>query len=376
MTNSRTGPGNARLRWLRAAGVAAGLIVVWLVVRAIEGGRIEPGLLDLEGEQISHRPVGTVRREELPVRREVIGSIQSRVPIEAASRVAARVVEIAVRAGDRVKRSQVIVTLDASELTAQVAQARGQLSAAQGELARAGADEQRFSALFERGSVTASEHDAAEAAYRGAAGRAAQAQAAVVAARAALDYATVRAPVDGVVVERLAEPGDMAMPGKPLVRLYDEKALRVELEVPEEQAGSIETATPLEVKVDATGAQYHTQVSEIVPASDPTSRSFLVRAPLPSGQHLQPGMFARATFTIGSETVLTVPRDAIAEVGQLETVRVVSDGGIQTRMISLGRGFGDRVEVLAGLAPGEQVVLDVPGPRGSAKPPNDVAVVR
>src|ERR1019366_3277833 len=179
--------------------------------------------------------------------------------VEAASRVSARVIEITVRAGDRVKRDQVIITLDAHDLGAQVAQAQGQLAAAQGELSRATADDKRFSALFARGSVTASEHDAAEAAYRGAAGRVAQAQAAVAAARAGLEYATVRAPADGVVVERLAEPGDMAMPGQPLVRLYDANALRVELQVPENLARNLATATPLDVTVAAAGAVYHTQ---------------------------------------------------------------------------------------------------------------------
>jgi RND family efflux transporter MFP subunit len=253
---------------------------------------------------------------------------------------------------------QVIVRLDASDLNAQTAQAQGELAAAQAELARATADEKRYSALFTRGSVTASERDAAEAAYRGAAGKVAQARAAVTAARAGSEYATVRSPVNGVVVERLVEPGDMAMPGKPLVRLYDENALRVELVVPEELGRNIETATPLDVHVGASGGVYHTQVSEIVPAADPASRSFVVRAALPSGQHLQPGMFARATLTVGSQAALTLPRNAIREIGQLQTVRVVSGRMIQTRMVSLGRSFGDRVEVLAGLHQGEHVILD------------------
>ena len=151
-----------------------------------------------------------------------------------------------------------------------------------------------------------------------------------------------------VVVERLAEPGDMAMPGKPLVRLYDENALRVELQVPEELARDDRAGhARLRCSVDATGAEYHTQVSEIVPASDPASRSFLVRAPLPSGGHLQPGMFARATFAAGSETVLTIPRDAVERVGQLETVRVYSAGRIRdpdglagTPLRRSGRGAG------------------------------------
>ena len=361
MAEIRTELRQARSRWFSLIAAAIGFVLLWFAVRVIRGGRIEPGLLSRSADQIPNRALGVALSEKLAVRREVIGSIQSRVAIEAASRSAARITEIKVRADDRVKRGEVIAKLDAIESQAQVAQAQGQLTAAQGELSRATADQKRFSALFARGSVTASEHDAAEAAYRGAAGRVAQAQAAVAAARAGLEYATVRAPVDGVVVERLAEPGDMAMPGKPLVRLYDETALRVELEVPEDLAQKIEIGTPLEVTVASTGAVYDTGVSEIVPASDPASRSFLVRASLPSRQHLQPGMFARATFTVGSESVITVPREAIEEVGQLATVRVVSEGRIETQMVSLGRRFGDRVEILAGLHAGQRVILDSRG---------------
>jgi membrane fusion protein (multidrug efflux system) len=361
-------PGRAQLTrhigWRLAAAILLGLALIWAAVWLIWSGRIQPGLLSQGIEQLPNRELATVIAEKVALRREVIGSIQSRVPVEAASRVAARVTEVEVHAGDRVKRRQVLVALDASDLSAQVEQAGGELAAARAELARATADHKRFAALFERGSVTAHERDAAEAAYRSAAGKVAQAGAAVKAARAALAYATVRSPVDGVVVERLIEPGDMALPGKPLVRLYDENALRVELEVPENLARSIAVGTPLEVGVDAAGASYHTQVSEIVPAADPSSRSFLVRAPLPSGGHLRPGMFARAEFSIGSQTLLTVPRAAVEQVGQLETVRVYSRGRIETRVVSLGRGFGDRVEVLAGLHQGERVILDRAGARG------------
>ncbi len=346
----------ARRTWLVPVVVIIALAALWIAFRTLWSDRIEPGLLAPRAEQMPNQPLGEVLIEQVPIRYELIGSIQSRVPVMAASRVAARVLEVKVRAGARVRVGQVIVRLDASDLNAQTAQAQGELAAAQAELARAAADQKRFSSLFTRGSVTASERDAAEAAYRGAAGRVAQVRAAVAAARAGSEYATVRAPVDGVVVERLVEPGDMAMPGKPLVRLYDENALRVELIVPEELARKINTATPL--AVEAAGAVYPTQVSEIVPAADPASRSFIVRAPLPGGKDLQPGMFARATFSAGSEPTLTLPRIAIREIGQLQTVRVVSGRMLQTRMVSLGRRFGERVEVLAGLHAGERVILD------------------
>ncbi len=358
MAQEMAQPRATRRKWLLPAAAILALIVLWIALRALWSGRIEPGLLQPRVDQLPNAPLGEVLMQQLPVRYELIGSVQSRVPMMAASRVAARVVEIKVRAGDRVRTGQLIIRLDASDLNAQTAQAQAELAAAQAELARAAADHKRFSALFARGSVTASERDTAQAAWRGATAKVAQAQAAVAAARAGSEYATVRSPVDGIVVERLVEPGDMAMPGKPLVRLYDENALRVELMVPEELARQIGAATPLEVRVGATGGVYRTLVSEIVPAADPASRSFVVRAPLPRGQHLQPGMFARATFSAGSQATLTLPRAAVKDVGQLHTVRVVNGRMIQTRMVSLGRSFGDRIEVLAGLYPGERVVLD------------------
>jgi RND family efflux transporter MFP subunit len=348
-------PARAGRRALIAGAIALGLLA--LVIAILWRPGIEPGLLIQISEPIPNQPLGVVLSQDVPMLREVIGSVQPRVPVEAASRVAARVIAVKVRAGDRVAPGQVLVALDASELRNQVAQAQGELAAAQAELRRATADEQRFAALFARGSVTAREHDAAEAAYRSAAARAAQARAAVASARAGLEYATVRSPVGGIIVERLVEPGDMAMPGKPLLRLYDENALRVELEVPEDLARNLDTGTPLTVRVDAIGATYRTQVDEIVPATDPSSRSFLVRASLPSGRHLRPGMFARATLEVGSEKILTVPRAALEHVGQLEAVRVYSKGRVQTRMVSLGRSFDDRIEVLAGLRKDERVLL-------------------
>ncbi len=348
---------SAGRKWLFAGAILA-LGVLWIAIRVMRGGAIAPGLLRPKADRWPDRPVGEVLMQEIPIAYQLIGSIQSRVPVIAASRVASRVLEVKVHAGDRVGRGELLVRLDAADFDAQIAQARAELAAAQAELTRASADHNRFSSLFKRGSVTASERDAAEAAYRFAAGRVAQARAAIAAARAASQYTVVRSPVDGVVVERMVEPGDMAMPGKPLVRLYDQGALRVELDAPEELAGRIAIAAPLEVRVEAAGTIYRTAVNEIVPAADPASRSFIVRAPLPGGQGLQPGMFARAAFTTGSQPTLTVPRLALTQIGQLQTVRVIADGAVQIRMVSVGRSFGDRVEVLAGVRAGERVVLD------------------
>ena len=336
------------------AGAAAVLIAL---VVLLGRGRIEPGLLSPPVSRIPNLPVDVVRLETVANTRDAIGTVQSRVEVDAASRVSATVREVTVHAGERVKAGQVLARLDDSDLAAAVARARGQVAAATANLERASKDERRFSALLKRGSVTPHEFDAAQANYRAARGDVESAKAQVTAAEASLKYATVRSPVSGVVAERLVEPGDLALPGKPLVRVYDSQALRVELRVPEELTREVSIGMPLTVRIEAAGRTIATKINEIVPAADPASRTFLVRAPLPSDPALRPGMYASASFDVGTEKILTVARSAIESVGQLETVRVIEHGAVRVRQITTGRAFGERVEVLSGLLQGDRVLL-------------------
>jgi membrane fusion protein (multidrug efflux system) len=347
-----------RSRAMRAATILfAGAGLVLLAGYFLSGQRIGPGLIATGAQTVANAQIAVVQLESALTRREVVGQIESRVPIEVASRVAATIKEITVRAGDAVRQGQVLARLDSADLEAQVRQAQGRLAAAQAEYARASADEKRFRSLLALGSATPHEFDRVEAAYRATAAAVSQSEAGVAGARAALKYTEVRSPIAGIVQERLAEPGDLAMPGRPLVKLYSEKELRVSLQMPEALGRHVRVGTPLVIRVDAVGVEVSAAVSEIVPAADPSTRSFVVRANLPSGRGLRPGMFARATFVTGHEDILTIPRAAISEVGQLTTVRVVSQGGVELRQVALGRTFGNRVEILAGLNPGERVLV-------------------
>jgi RND family efflux transporter MFP subunit len=350
-------PLNSRraIAWISAA-CAVVIAAVWL----LSAGKIEPGLLAPQSRRENGLPVGAVQAQVVPITREFVGTIQSRSLVDAGSRVTATVREVRVRAGSLVKPGDVLVVLDSADLRARLREAEGALAAARADLARASADHTRFKALYEKGSVTAREFEAARAAYNAARGRADQAQAGVSAAQAALAYGAVRSPVAGVVAERLVEPGDMAVAGKPLVQLYDTHALRVEVEVPELLARHVSIGSRIGVRVDAAGANFRTAVNEIVPMANAASRTIVVRAPAPADLGLKPGMFARASVEIGSQRVITVPAAAVEDVGQLQTVRVVRDGAVMLRQVSLGRRLGDRFEVLAGLNPGEQVLVRAP----------------
>jgi RND family efflux transporter MFP subunit len=322
------------------------------------GGKPQPALAAGSQTTASGGSTARVTAEEVPITIEVMGTVQSRTPIEASSRVSATVAQVRVRAGDAVEQGELLVALDSADLAARRAQAEAALAAADAEVGRAASDDQRYRALVKRGSVTIKEFESAETAYRMATARQREAAAEVAAARAALRYTRIESPVKGLVAERLVEPGDLALPGKPLIRLYDAGVLRVEIQVPEQSAKLVRVGTALRVRIDATGEDIATNVNEVAPIADPASRSFIVRAPLPTGRGLRPGMFARASLAAGAERVLTVPREAIESLGQLDTARVVSgDGTVQMRQVALGRARGARVEVLAGLREGEQVLL-------------------
>jgi len=349
------------MRWVRSHGwlIAGAALVLVVVAFYLHGaGQIRPGLLPAPASSDANAPSAQVTAKTVPMEMQVVGSIESRVPVELSSNVSARVRAVHVRAGQHITAGEILIEMDSTDLDAGVAQARAGVAAAQAEVAKSAADWRRYSALYSRGSATAQERDAAEAAYRSARAHAQQAGAAVAAGKSALAYATVRSPVDGVVVDRMTEPGDMAMPGKPLLRVYDTRAIRAAIAVPENLLKSIGPGSPVRINVNAVHHEFAATITEIIPAADPATRSVTMRVDLPAGAGLQPGMFVSASFDVGQETVLTIPRAAVQTVGQLSIVRVTTQGSVELRQVALGREINQQVEVLAGLNSGETVLLD------------------
>jgi RND family efflux transporter MFP subunit len=165
--------------------------------------------------------------------------------------------------------------------------------------------------------------------------------------------------VAGRVVDRLAEPGDTAVPGRTLLRIYDPSALRVEVPVRETLAVRLDVGDALRVEVPAVEIQVEGVVDEIVPFAEPGARTLLVKVRLPPRPGLFAGMFARVAIPADARTRLVVPDASIERVGQLEFATVLGEGGAATRrLVTTGRRLSpDRVEVLSGLADGERVAV-------------------
>jgi RND family efflux transporter MFP subunit len=175
-------------------------------------------------------------------------------------------------------------------------------------------------------------------------------------ARVAQTHAEIRSPVSGRVIDRLAEPGDTAAPGVPLLHIYDPAMLRIEAPVRESLAVGLRTGQALAVE-SMRSAPLRGAIDEIVPFAEPGARTLLVKVRLPQDPALFAGMFGRVEVPAGEATRLLVPRAAIERVGQLEFVTVLrADGGVERRLVTSGRDRDEEeVEVLSGLAEGERV---------------------
>lgn len=275
---------------------------------------------------------------------EVVGSVESRLRAEIAPKVSALVERMLVAPGSVVKKGDLLAQLDDREILARLEQARATSEQAEKDLTR-------FTELLNNDTITQAEFDAVQARQRvAAAGR--------DAAVAMLGYTKILAPFDGVITRKLADVGDLASPGRPLLALEDPDALRLEANVPEALIDRLKLGERLVVHVESVSQPIEGTVSEVAPAADPASRTFLVKVDIPSVPDLRLGQFGRLSVPVPGGTALRVPDSALVVRGQMEIVFVVSDGKVQLRLVRTGKHVGDEVELLSGVDPGERVVVD------------------
>ncbi len=249
--------------------------------------------------------------------------------------------------GDRVRPGELLVVLDARDLDAsssRSASAREEVRAAFPEAdsgvaaARANLDLgqatfRRMSELYGKKSISDQEFEeasarlkTAQAAYEMARAKRvqldaklAQAEQEVRATEVTRSYAEIQAPFAGIVTAKSVDPGNLAVPGAPLLTI-------------ERDGYRLEAA----------------------------SRSYTVKIDLPAASGVRSGLFGRAAFQLGSRAVLAIPAGAVSERGQLQSVFVADSGAARTRLITLGERVKDQVEVLSGLSTGERIIFPVP----------------
>ncbi len=270
---------------------------------------------------------------------EVVGTVRSRQRAIVEAKISGRVLEYAATPGALVKMGDVLARLDAQEIQAKVDQVRAMLDQAK-------RDFDRQKQLISSNATTRQDYDAGEA-------RVKVSTAALTEAETMLGYAKVTAPFDGVVTRKLADVGDLAMPGKPLLEIEAPTALRFEADLPEAILDRVKLGAKYPVKLNRT---IEGTVSEISPVADPVSRTFLVKLDLPSPEGLRTGQFGRVSVPVSETRLLSVPRTSVLHRGQMEIVFVVKHDKAALRLVKTGKTLDGRVEILSGIEEGDQVV--------------------
>jgi multidrug efflux pump subunit AcrA (membrane-fusion protein) len=336
---------------------------------------------------------------------EAVGTVRAKDSSILSSKVMGNIVAMKVNEGDTVRAGQILVEIDSREARIQAQRAgsglvemKGALDevernikAAESNRTAAEANRQlatstlyRYQQLLDRQSISPQEFDEArarhevavaeaeragrmlqslEAKRRQALARIEQAKADVAGSQVYSSFSRITAPINGVVVSRPADVGYMATPGAPLLTIESGSDYRLEAAVQESQINKIHLRDQVRVQIDALGqGELAGSVVQIVPASDPASRTYLVKisiSPVGDQQNIRSGLYGKARFITGQTQAITVPGKAVIERGQLIGVQVVDQEGIaRLRLIKTGKIYGDRVEVLSGLTEGEQIVVD------------------
>lgn len=329
-------------RWLIAA--------VLLVAGCGSKEEPVPAAVSAASQSAIQAAVVEIKPAQVPVRVEVTGQVMPIFQATLSSRIQGTIDTLLVREGARVSKGQTLLQLDNRDVQADLARATAEEENARTQL-------KRMNALLTDEAVSRQEVENASRAFK-------VAEANRKAALAQLSYTVVKAPFDGVITEKKVEAGELASPGQPLLKMEDPLQLRLEATVAEGDLKSIARGDRIPVLIDALAAETLSGVvSQILPAGDPQTHTFMVKVDLPRTAGLKTGMFGRFQLDKGTSHTMLLSASAVVERGELTSVYVVgADRIARLRWIKAGRRFDQQLEILSGVNPGERVLLD--GSRG------------
>jgi len=368
-------------------------ITTWILSLILMGlslgceDKIEPGQTKSEKTQVLKMPVAEVAVGRQSSIYEAVGTVVAHTSSTISSKLMGTIKAINVREGDRVKKGDLLVAIDPSQVQAQLRQAQAtQKEAGKGRLAaisardaaRAAADlaratYERYQQLMKEASTSRQEFDEVEARYRqaqaalsqaeavleGAASRVQQTEASAASAGITSKDAVITAPFDGTVSARLVEVGSLASPGTLLLTLESTEGYRVDLGLPEKLIQHVAVNQTVKITISALGdTPIDGVIQTIVPSADEKSRTFLIKVQLPKKENIRSGMFARVMIPIGEVGILKIPTSAVVVQGQLTGIYLVDkDQRARFRLIRTGRSLGEQMEILSGLKEGDRYII-------------------
>ncbi|HEX7328220.1 MAG TPA: efflux RND transporter periplasmic adaptor subunit [Casimicrobiaceae bacterium] len=325
------------------------------------GARAGQGAPGANAAQVSPVPVATVAYGDVERRAIAEGVVEAVRSSTLGAQVAGRVIALGVKAGDTVKAGEVLVRIDPRSAAQAEAASRSQVREAQANLANARMAYERSEKLAAEKFISRAALDQARAQYLATQAQTAAAIANAQVSATSTSYTTIVAPYDGVVASTEVEVGDMATPGRPLVALFDPKALRVTATLAQAVLARADLgAAAIAIEIPSLSRSLAPTHVTVIPVADVNTHTSQVRLDLPESAGLMPGQYARAGFVIGRVRALVVPEAAVLRRGEVTAVYVIGANGLaQLRQVRLGESAGGgMVEVVAGLEAGERVSLE------------------
>jgi RND family efflux transporter MFP subunit len=317
------------------------------------------GLAALGAAAAAETPLTTVAvvYETAPRERVWDGTIEAVNKATVSAQTSGRVAEIYYDVDNFVPAGAPIMKFTDVEQRAALNSARGALQEAEARATEAAAEFTRVSSMFDNGTVSKARFEQARANDEAAKARLESARAGVKRAEEQLEYTIVRAPYAGIVSQRHVEVGEVVRPGEPLMSGLSLEQLRVNVDVPQSMLEPIRRIGKANVYLDDRAIPAESLT--FFPVATQGTNTFRVRVTLPAGAAtLYPGTFVKVGFVVGDAERLLVPTSAIVRRSELTAVYVVGTDAVTLRQIRIGRRYGERTEVLAGLMAGESIATD------------------
>jgi len=296
----------------------------------------------------------------------VNGKVEAVQQSTVSAQTSGQVLEVYFDSDQIVTKGDVLMRFKDTEQQANLAAVRAQVKEARARVANANKAYKRTEQLQAKKAMSKSDLDRALANVQAARARLSAAQAKVKQVEEQLKYTVVKAPFNGIVIERHIEEGEMANPGQPLMTGFSTEQLRVVAAVPQNMINAVREHKKARVLLQTQKGTHSLNGEKItvLPYSE-QGHSFRVRVGLPADtEGLYPGMFVKVAFVMGSEKSLVIPQDTVAVRGEVRAAYIVKDAEAEElefsmRQVRLGQRFNNgMVEVLGGLNPGEQIAYD------------------
>ncbi|KAB2878894.1 efflux RND transporter periplasmic adaptor subunit [bacterium] len=308
--------------------------------------------------------VHTITASEIPQDFIYTGNIEGDRRVSLSTKIMGQIISMPFDEGSLVAAGQSVVKIKSDDISAKRGQVKANLTEAQAALKNVEINYQRIKSLYESKSATKKEMDDIEMAYHMAKARVSSVEEMEKEVSDVMEYGDIVTPIKGYVIKKIAQEGDMAVPGMPLLIIEDMTTLKINTRVPETEVHLFKKGDRVKVHIDALPETELTgKVDQINPGGNPASRQFEVKVTLDGvsnahRQAIKSGMYARVILEKGFTKSVLIPENILIRRGQLEGVFVISDNNTaMLRWIRTGNQNGDRIEILSGLQDGEKIVI-------------------